>query len=302
MKPELSIVVATRDRPNALRRCLRAVASDRAELALEVLVVDDGSRDTGATAEAVATMPAARLLVRPAGGVAAARNAGVEAARGDFVCFLDDDCEPEPGWAASMARRFALGATAVVGPVLVPPAAGPAQRASQLVANSIVDSDAATSGRTASAPGTNLACRADVLRSIPFDDTYAEIGAEDRDWCARMATAGYELVFDPGAAVVHRQALTLAEFLRRQMRYGRGARVFRARHSDGRLAPPRFYARIALDAFRGGVAVGALVLLAQVATATGYLRQRPVRPEGSGAGRISGLSRRTASRGRSREA
>ena len=50
---EISIVVPTRDRPEALARCLGALASQDLD-GIEVVVVDDGSRDRGAV-EAVAS-------------------------------------------------------------------------------------------------------------------------------------------------------------------------------------------------------------------------------------------------------
>lgn len=61
----------------------------------EVLVVDDGSRDgTGDAVRALAARDEkgrVRLVQRENGGVSAARNSGILAARGEFVCFLDSD-------------------------------------------------------------------------------------------------------------------------------------------------------------------------------------------------------------------
>ncbi len=61
---------------------------------LETIVVDDGSPD--ASAEIAARRPGVRLLREPHRGVAAARNAGVRAARGELIAFLDQDDLWEP--------------------------------------------------------------------------------------------------------------------------------------------------------------------------------------------------------------
>ena len=88
---------------------------------LEIVVVDDASRDVAAVAAAVADAPRARLVRGAGRGPAAARNAGVAAARAPVVCFTDDDCEPVPGWAAALAACLgpgpdSTGADAAAGP------------------------------------------------------------------------------------------------------------------------------------------------------------------------------------------
>jgi glycosyltransferase involved in cell wall biosynthesis len=70
---------------------------------LETIVVDDGSPD--ASAEIASTRPGVRLLREPHRGVAAARNAGVAAARGELVAFLDQDDLWHP---SKISRQVAL--------------------------------------------------------------------------------------------------------------------------------------------------------------------------------------------------
>ena len=57
----------------------------------EMLVIDDGSQDEGAQIVARCTDLRVRLLRQTNAGVAVARNRGIEAARGQWVCFLDAD-------------------------------------------------------------------------------------------------------------------------------------------------------------------------------------------------------------------
>jgi glycosyltransferase involved in cell wall biosynthesis len=91
MTPEITVVLPTRNRRRLLLRTLSTVRAQRA-VDLEVVIVDDGSSD--GSAEAVAALGDPRISVvrhERAGGVSAARNAGLAAARAPWVAFLDDD-------------------------------------------------------------------------------------------------------------------------------------------------------------------------------------------------------------------
>jgi glycosyltransferase involved in cell wall biosynthesis len=90
----LSVVVPTYNRAAVLGRCLDALAAQD-PAPDEVVVVDDGSSDD--TPAVLARHDWVRAIRQPNGGRAAAKNAGVEAARGDVVLFLDDDVIATPG-------------------------------------------------------------------------------------------------------------------------------------------------------------------------------------------------------------
>ena len=257
----ISVVVATRDRPAALARCLAALARQRAR-SLEVVVVDDGG-DVRA--------PAVRVVRAGGAGPAAARNLGTRAARGSVICFTDDDCEPDPDWAQRLADACA-GGGAAAGTTIADPAAGAAAAAAQLLTNTLMlaSTDSQTGGLRF-APTCNLACDADTLRALPFDERFALAAGEDRDWCARLVARGGVLRHVPGAVVVHRPQLGVRGLVRQQMRYGRGAVGYRA--GGGSLAGVAFYRRLAHEAARAGAGVAALVALAQVSVAAGAARE-----------------------------
>ncbi|HET9185978.1 MAG TPA: glycosyltransferase family A protein, partial [Solirubrobacterales bacterium] len=88
--PAISVVLATRDRPQLLRRAIASVIGQRYGN-WELLVVDDGS-DPG-TRAAVEEFEDERmcLLEGPQSGLSAARNRGLDSAGGEIVCYLDDD-------------------------------------------------------------------------------------------------------------------------------------------------------------------------------------------------------------------
>ncbi len=90
MSVELSVVIPTRNRWPLLRRAIACALAQR-EVELEVLVVDDGSDDGSAErAEAIGD-ERVTVVRRAQGGVAAARNFGIELAAAPRVALLDDD-------------------------------------------------------------------------------------------------------------------------------------------------------------------------------------------------------------------
>jgi glycosyltransferase involved in cell wall biosynthesis len=265
----VTIIVPTRDRPTALRRCLDALASQDLKDDFEVVVVDDGSVDAAAVAAEVSTSLMARLVRQPPRGPAAARNSGVRAARGRFVCFTDDDCEPHSRWAAHLVAALERGADAVGGRTL-PANNSSFARASELVAHAPAFAPPSETSLSF-APSNNLGCSTHLLEVLPFDEGYADAAGEDREWCARLLRTGHSLWHEPSAIIVHRQQLNFRGFLRQQMRYGRGA--FRFRHQGQERQPlekPLFYLGLMRRAFADGVATGLLVCVAQVATGAGF--------------------------------
>lgn len=233
---------------------------------LEVIVVDDGSADRDAVARVVSRHPTARLIRHESSaGPAAARNSGARAARGPVLCFTDDDCMPEPEWAERLSAAVAGGAAAVAGATL---GDGDALSvAAELIA-------LAPTLAEPFAPSNNFACEKRLFDLVPFDASYPSPAGEDRDWCARIADAGFELRSEPSARVWHHQELTLRSFLHRQVGYGEAAYQFRRLHTGGRLAPSSFYISLLRQSFTRGLLVGILVTIAQAATALGFIRAR----------------------------
>ena len=200
--PRVSVVVPTRDRPDRLATCLAALERETVP-ELEIVVVDDASRDVAAVAAAVADAPRARLVRGTGRGPAAARNAGVAAARAPVVCFTDDDCEPVPGWAAALAACLgpgpdSTGADAAAGPTRNGRPRSVVAAAAQAVATHLAEATIDAAGRMRFAPTSNLACRAEVCAAVPFDESYPLAAGEDRDWCARLVGSGRTLAFVPG--------------------------------------------------------------------------------------------------------
>lgn len=89
MSPKVSVVIPTYNRRQMLRDAVESVLSQRYR-DYELIVVDDGSED-GSVEEFSKYSSALRLVSQPRRGVAAARNLGVRASRGEYLAFLDSD-------------------------------------------------------------------------------------------------------------------------------------------------------------------------------------------------------------------
>ncbi|MDR0342670.1 MAG: glycosyltransferase, partial [Nocardiopsaceae bacterium] len=225
--PSLSVVVCAHNQAATLDECLRhTCALDYPDL--EVLVVDDGSTDS--TAEIVRRHPRARLLSVPHGGLAAARNRGLEASRGEVVAYLDADAYPGPEWPYFLVLGLDAPAVGAVGGPNVPPAdEGPTAQAVARAPGGplhVLLSD----DRAEHVPGCNMAFVRHVLEEVGgFDPAYTAAG-DDVDVCWKVLDRGYEIGFHPGALVWHRRRGSLRGYLRQQRGYGRAEALVERRH------------------------------------------------------------------------
>ncbi|MGF2948862.1 glycosyltransferase family 2 protein [Microbacterium alcoholitolerans] len=102
-QPKVSIVVAAYNVGPYLARCVRSLLA-QTERSIEVLIVDDGSTDqTPQVIKGIAAEDSRAVHVRREnGGLSAARNSGLRAATGEFICFVDGDDWVEPTMVESM--------------------------------------------------------------------------------------------------------------------------------------------------------------------------------------------------------
>lgn len=103
--PRVAVVIPAYDRERWIGDAIRSVL-DQDVPGVEVVVVDDGSRDgTAGVVEAFGD-PRVRLVRQANAGPAAARNRGVEASRAPYVTFLDSDDVALEGWLADLTAGF----------------------------------------------------------------------------------------------------------------------------------------------------------------------------------------------------
>ena len=90
--PLISVIVPVYKTERYLRRCVDSIRA-QTHANLEIILVDDGSPDnSGALCEALAQEDRRiRVIHKKNGGLSSARNAGLDAAQGAYVCFVDSD-------------------------------------------------------------------------------------------------------------------------------------------------------------------------------------------------------------------
>lgn len=112
-EPIFSIIVPVYNTEQTLPACLDSILAQTL-MNIEVVCVDDGSPDAAADVLAayVSRDPRIRVLRQPNAGLSAARNAGIRAARGRYLVFVDSDDEIEPILCERVLRAF-LSCTSV---------------------------------------------------------------------------------------------------------------------------------------------------------------------------------------------
>lgn len=239
--PPVSVIVVSRHRPDALALCLKALAQQD-HPGFEVVVVADPSGIGAAEG-----LPVKRVVF-DAANIAAARNAGIAAAAGEVVAFIDDDAVAEPTWLSRLTAPFAHPEVAAAGGFVRGRNGISFQWKARLADQWGEDAPLAVNeaepslhrggpGRAVRTEGTNSAFRRAVLAGMGGFDPAYRFYLDDTDVNLRLAAAGHATAIVPGAQVVHgfaasdrrradRVPLTLHEI-------GASSAVFWRRHAGG---------------------------------------------------------------------
>ena len=269
--PLVSIVILNRDGREHLERCLRAIATT-AYRDIEIILVDNGSTDGSADLAQGLELPFPLRTVRNRDNrsFSDANGQGVALAKGEMICFLNNDVDPiTPHWLGFMVETMSSTGAAAVGARLIYPRHRGGPRAGSKLADLSLqhagvwfdrteaipiprvigagdDPLSAAAGAVVDRPALTAACL--LVSRAAFDAVGGftpgyDYGLEDIDLCLKLRAAGGRLVYDGRAALWHHESATRAA----------DADRYRQRVADNRELyidtwGPRIYRETILDA------------------------------------------------------
>jgi glycosyltransferase involved in cell wall biosynthesis len=241
-EPFFSICIVTGRRTDLLEACLASLADQQDAPPFELLVAAD--RDATVAAQVFARFPEAKVAAVEPSFPGAARNVLIDAARGTWLLFLDDDVTFPRGLLRRFADLAALHPEALVlgGPNETPPRSSRFQVVQGAVLSSVVASGPVRRRYGPHPAGTaderwfilcNLAVRRDAM--VPFASDLA--CAEENQMLNELSGRGYPMHYDPKLAVFHERRSTFGGFWRQMRKYGLGrGQLLRRDPSSLRLA------------------------------------------------------------------
>ena len=221
--PSVSIVIPTFNNLALTRQCLAALYQNTPAGFAEIIIVDNGSTDgTVPFLEAERNAGRLRAILNAQNlGFARGCNQGALEARGEFVLFLNNDTQTQPGWLDAMLSAARETQAGVVGCKLLYPD-GTIQHAGIEFINGVPDHQSRHAA--ADAPEVNQCREFDMVTGacflMPkklflelggFDEVFRN-GVEDVDLCLRVRAAGRKVVYEPKAVVTHHEGKSQGRF------------------------------------------------------------------------------------------
>lgn len=223
--PLVSVIVPTRDQVALLRTCIRGLLDRTRYPNLEIVIADNDSREPGALAflAEISADPRVRVVSWPYPfNYSAINNVAVKAARGAYLCLLNNDIEViDEDWLCELMRYAVRPESGAIGAKLLYPdrtiqhagvtvgmgnAAGHAHRGLPELAPGYF-AHALVAHRVIAVTAACLVVRRDRFEAVGgFDEVALRIAYNDVDLCLKLHHAGLENYYVPSAVLIHRES------------------------------------------------------------------------------------------------
>ena len=261
IQPLVTIAVCTRDRPNALANCLFSI-NRLNHMRKDVIVTDSSTPALGEKVRETTEAYQFRYIHESRPGLSVARNASIQASRGKFIAFTDDDCIVDVNWITQLIGNFSDSQVMCVTGRNISTKGEEelferflsshkglekhefSLDSSSLTLSSLLKMGTKTTALRESGPfpwcvgtGSNMAFRREIFKSVGmFDEKLGagtpQLGGEDMDMFFRIFSHGFKLVYNPEAVIYHdhQHGRSLDAIADTFFSYGRGAGCFMVKH------------------------------------------------------------------------
>lgn len=224
--PLVSIIIATRDRADVLRRCVESILRKTTYPHFEIILLDNESREADALEYLATVVRDKRVQVRRCEGefnFSKLNNAGVQLARGDIVALLNNDLEViNDGWLSEMVSHAVRPEIGAVGARLWYPN-GTIQHAGVILGAGGIGNHAHAGIRDepgyfsrphltqdlSAVTGACIVLRKEVYRDAGgLDEKNLAVAFNDIDLCLRIGRSGLRIVWTPHAELFHHESMS----------------------------------------------------------------------------------------------
>jgi len=225
--PFVSVVVGIRNEEKFIEECIESLLNlDYPRDSYEIIIVDGMSTDK--TRDIVQKYPV-KLLLNEKKNVAAARNLGVDNARGELVAFTDGDCKVDTQWLKTLVHEMQASPDDVVcvgGPNLIfdtdpvfGRVVGYAQESFLGSGGSAQSNNSTKKHYVSSLPNCNAMYKKGAIKEVGgFDERF--VVGQDGDLNYRISKKGNKFLYIPNAKVLHHRRGTFKSFSVRMFKYG----------------------------------------------------------------------------------
>lgn len=219
-QPEVSIIIPVYNKFTYTFNCLKSLENQLTDsITFEVIVVDDNSTDE--TQEYLSCSSTIKLIVNDQNlGFILSCNRGASIAKGEFLCFLNNDTQVLPGWLENLVEVIKQNHQAgAVGSKLIY-ADGRLQEAGGIIWQ---DATGYNYGRLDSpnepeynylrqvdyCSGASLLVKKELFKKVDgFCEDFIPAYYEDTDLCFKIRQLGYKVLYQPKSSLIHYEGIT----------------------------------------------------------------------------------------------
>ncbi len=217
-EPQVSVIIPAYNCEKTIAQCLKAVKEQTFKNIKEIIVSDDGSKDS--TASIVKSFPDVSYVCQPNAGPATARNRGAKIATSEILFFTDSDCVPNSNWVEKSIKHFENKDIAVVmGSYDI---ANSSSILSRCIHKEIVYRHNNLLPEYPKVFGSyNFGIRKKIFDELSgFNEEYRYASGEDNDLSYRILKINKKIFFERESKVKHYHTESISRYLREQYRHG----------------------------------------------------------------------------------